>query len=288
MKSVLVAVAALCVVGSVAAQESENLALTREHDYRHAIAREASPQACPGTTVTPPYSATNSITGFECRDVLGHPEVVYSFHGRVGDVVRIDVASSAFELFLYMYLGNGTSAQTSDASYLTSGVSRRRISYTIAAEKNYDIEISPLFSGSTSQPTTGSFAFSITSASASGGSSCSPQAMDSLFFQSRFKITLTARDQRTGNTGPGVAFKQNDSYGLFAVPALTGNTTDPTVFVKLLDGRPVNGKFWIFYAGLTEVEYTITAVDTILGIVKTYHNPPGSTQGGFDTDAFTP
>ena len=43
--------------------------------------------------------------------------------------------------------------------------------------------------------------------------------------------------------------------------------------VKVLDGRPVNGNFWLFYGALSNVEYTLTVTDTETGAVKTYSNP---------------
>ena len=54
-----------------------------------------------------------------------------------------------------------------------------------------------------------------------------------------------------------------------AVP-LTGDTglfwffgnSNLELIVKVLDGRPVNGHFWVFYGGLSDVEYRITVTDT--------------------------
>ncbi|MFA6954716.1 MAG: Calx-beta domain-containing protein [Thermoanaerobaculia bacterium] len=100
----------------------------------------------------------------------------------------------------------------------------------------------------------------------------------------RFKVTLTARDQRTGNTAQGVSMPKNDLFGYFSLPGLTGDPTNPEVFVKVLDGTPVNGHNWIFFAGLTDLEYTLTVVDVTTGSLKTYTKKPGSACGGFDTN----
>ena len=56
--------------------------------------------------------------------------------------------------------------------------------------------------------------------------------------------------------------------------------------VKVLDGRPVNGKHWLFHAALTDVDYTLRATDTTTGTTRTYHHAPGQLCGGADTDAF--
>jgi PKD repeat protein len=101
-----------------------------------------------------------------------------------------------------------------------------------------------------------------------------------------FTVTLAARDPRTGLTGPGQAIAQSDLFGYFSIPALTSDVTNPEVFVKVLDGRAVNGHFWVFYGGLTDLEYTITVRDTVTGNGRTYFKSGGSADGGFDVLAF--
>ena len=56
--------------------------------------------------------------------------------------------------------------------------------------------------------------------------------------------------------------------------------------VKALDGRPVNGHFWLFYGALSNVEYTLTVTDTQTGKIKTYTNPSGRFASVADTQAF--
>lgn len=102
----------------------------------------------------------------------------------------------------------------------------------------------------------------------------------------RFQITLSAKDPRTGSTAPGQALPQNDLFGYFSIPGLTGNAANPEVFVKVLDGRAANGRFWVFYGGLTDLEYRVTVTDTFTGTVKGYTKPAGSACGGFDSSAF--
>lgn len=43
--------------------------------------------------------------------------------------------------------------------------------------------------------------------------------------------------------------------------------------VKMLDGRIVNGRFWVFYGALSDVEYTLRVTDRVTGDVKAYDNP---------------
>jgi hypothetical protein len=102
----------------------------------------------------------------------------------------------------------------------------------------------------------------------------------------RFDVTLAARDQRTGNTGTGVPLPKNKLFGYFALPELTGSTQNPEVFVKMLDASGIGSGFWVFYGGLTDLEYTLTVKDQVTGAVKTYTKAPGSYCGGADTGAF--
>ena len=57
-----------------------------------------------------------------------------------------------------------------------------------------------------------------------------------------FTITLVATDQHNNNvTGNGVALPQTDTFGYFSLPSITSNPSNPEVFVKILDGRAING-----------------------------------------------
>jgi hypothetical protein len=102
-----------------------------------------------------------------------------------------------------------------------------------------------------------------------------------------FNVTLVATDQHHGNvTGPGVALPQTDTFGYFSLPSLTQNPSNPEVFVKVLDGRPINGAYWIFYGHLTDLIYDLTVVENATGATHTYHKDAGNEPGGFDTTTF--
>jgi hypothetical protein len=62
--------------------------------------------------------------------------------------------------------------------------------------------------------------------------------------------------------------------------------TNVEVVLKVLDGRPLNGKFWVFYGALSNVEYTLTVTDTETGAIKTYFNPSRRFGSVGDTGAF--
>lgn len=65
------------------------------------------------------------------------------------------------------------------------------------------------------------------------------------------------------------------------------NSENAEVFVKVLDGRGVNGHYWVFYGSLTDRSFTVRVVDTLTGQVVTYDNAQGNSVCGHgDTSAF--
>ena len=56
--------------------------------------------------------------------------------------------------------------------------------------------------------------------------------------------------------------------------------------LKVLDGRSLNGAFWVFYGALSDVQYTITVTDMQTGAIRTYENPSGHLASRADTSAF--
>jgi pimeloyl-ACP methyl ester carboxylesterase len=47
------------------------------------------------------------------------------------------------------------------------------------------------------------------------------------------------------------------------------------LMVKVLDGCAVNGRYWVFAAGTTDVHYVLTVTDTLTGGTARYENPAG-------------
>lgn len=57
--------------------------------------------------------------------------------------------------------------------------------------------------------------------------------------------------------------------------------------VKALDGCAVNGNYWVFVGGLTNVELELTVIDKATGLTKTYGNPAATPiRPTLDTAAF--
>jgi hypothetical protein len=116
---------------------------------------------------------------------------------------------------------------------------------------------------------------------------CTPGTNTMCLVGNRFKIEVTAKDPRTLNSGPGVVRTRagNDVFGYFSVPALTGNPNNQEIFLKMLDARTLNGKFWVFFGTLSDFEFTVRVTDVTTGQVRTYTRAGGTACGATDTSA---
>ncbi|HMB52954.1 MAG TPA: hypothetical protein VKU40_06530, partial [Thermoanaerobaculia bacterium] len=66
------------------------------------------------------------------------------------------------------------------------------------------------------------------------------------------------------------------------------NQDNVELFVKVLDGRPVNGQWWVFYGSLSNVRFELRVTDTLSGVTRTYENPSGTFASRGDVEAFDP
>ncbi len=113
---------------------------------------------------------------------------------------------------------------------------------------------------------------------------CAPGPTRLCLLEGRFAVTVTWRNQHDGGTTgvggavPDPARTETGYFWFFSPSALE-------LVTKVLDGRAINGKFWVFFGGLSDVEYDLTVTDTLLNHTKTYHNAPGNICGGADTQA---
>lgn len=97
----------------------------------------------------------------------------------------------------------------------------------------------------------------------------------------RFEVKVVAKDF-DGVTHTGKAVPQTADTGAFWY----FSADNLELMIKVLDGRQINGKFWVFYGSLSDVEFDITVRDTQTGVVKTYHNNRATFASRGDIDAF--
>ena len=87
----------------------------------------------------------------------------------------------------------------------------------------------------------------------------------------RFEVKVDWAKPSEGKSGHGVpvSIAGDTGYMWFF------NSANVELVIKVLDGRPVNGHFWVFYGALSNVQYTITVLDTQTGAIKKYTNSFG-------------
>ena len=122
-------------------------------------------------------------------------------------------------------------------------------------------------------------------AAASGpeaAATCTSRATTLCLNNQRFKLEVSWKDFQ-GGTGVGQAVALTSDTGYFWF--FSSNNVE--LVVKVLDARVLNGRFWVFFGALSNVEYTMTVTDTVSGSMKTYFNPSGQFASVGDTEAFS-
>ena len=100
---------------------------------------------------------------------------------------------------------------------------------------------------------------------------CEPEETALCLNGGRYRVEVSWRIA-AGDTGPGHAVPLTGDSGAFWF----FGPDNLELMVKVLDGCPVNGRVWIFAAGLTNVEVELRVTDTETLEVLTYRNPQGT------------
>ena len=102
--------------------------------------------------------------------------------------------------------------------------------------------------------------------------------------EGRFLVEVDWTDQYNGGQGSGKALPQSAQSGFFAF----FDDENTELGLKILDGRTVNGNWWVFFGALSNVGYQVRVTDTATNPprVRTYTNPAGELCGQSDTAAF--
>ncbi len=109
-------------------------------------------------------------------------------------------------------------------------------------------------------------------------SGAAPEAL--LLGDGRFALEVEWRTG--GEKGTGRPLPHSDESGAFWF----FGPDNPELLVKLLDGRAVNGHFWVFHAAATSVDYTLTVTDLDTGRQRRYEKRVGPLASAVDTSAF--
>lgn len=102
-------------------------------------------------------------------------------------------------------------------------------------------------------------------------SACTATANVLCLNRDRFRVEAEWRTSE-GVTGVGHAFELTADTGYFWF----FSQDNVEAVIKLLDGCSINSRYWVFAAGLTDVEVTLRITDTANGTVRTFINPLGT------------
>jgi PKD repeat protein len=121
---------------------------------------------------------------------------------------------------------------------------------------------------------------SVTVGQGTGG--CVPSPSTLCLNDNRFAVSATFRtSQGQSGNAVGTELTQDSGYFYFFNPA------NIEIVVKVLRGCGLNQHYWVFGAGLTNVEVELQVTDSQTGTVKTYNNPQGTAFAPVqDTNAF--
>ena len=118
---------------------------------------------------------------------------------------------------------------------------------------------------------------------AAGGGGCTTTDTTLCLNGNRFKTSITWQ-KTDGSSGSGHAVGLTSDSGYFW---FFDNSNIETV-VKVLNGCSLGGNYWVFVAGLTNVQATLTVVDTKNDTQKQYTNPQSTPFAPIqDTSAFS-
>jgi photosystem II stability/assembly factor-like uncharacterized protein len=98
----------------------------------------------------------------------------------------------------------------------------------------------------------------------------------------RFRISTTFRPPGTARPFGAQSIPMTDNAGGFWF--FSPNNVE--VVVKVVDGRGVNGHYWVFVGSLSDVAYSVQVKDTETGVSRFFANPDGVIQSQADTTAF--
>ncbi len=104
-----------------------------------------------------------------------------------------------------------------------------------------------------------------------------PAATELLLANGTVAATVSYRNQYSGQTGTAQALPQGDQFGFFYF----SDAGNPEVFVKVLDWG-ADKPYLIFYAGLTDFEYTVSFRQVQTGQVVPFKKTAGTYNGGAD------
>ena len=113
---------------------------------------------------------------------------------------------------------------------------------------------------------------------------CTPDSHTLCLDSSRFSVTADYQQTADGPSIQATAVTLTDATGYFWF----FDSSNVELIVKVLDGCALNGHYWVFAAGLTNVGVHMVVTDMRTGTQHPYDNPVGTAFAPIqDTTAFS-
>jgi len=194
---------------------------------------------CTPTALTIPTTRTGTLTTSSCyNSLINTVEDIYTFTGTAGQTITVDYSSTSYEVFLWFEGLVSYSDGTIQSSFLSSGASRSKFTYTFKTTRTYTLETQSLFGPGEGFPYTGNYTVAITSDTgyftffSATNVEIVIKVLDACPLNSRYwvfaggltdvAVTLTVRDTKLGTTKTytnplGVAFQPIQDTNALAV-----------------------------------------------------------------------
>jgi hypothetical protein len=174
---------------------------------------------------------------------------------------------------------------TSNATWLTiasggsgSGSGTTTLSYSVAANTSASQRVGTI---TVSDPRTRGSEQTFTLTQAPPTAACTANPTTLCLSKGRFIVTAQWKTAGGSGTGQAVPITSDTGYYWFF------GSTNVEMVVKVIDACSFSNRYWVFAGGLTDVNVTLTVMDTKNGAVRTYTNPMGvAFQPIQDTNAF--
>ena len=206
-------------------------------------------------------SVSGSLTAGDSRDASGAPYDLYSILADEGEVITVSLAPQGFDGMVAVYDPDGEQVVVSagaEADAFAAVEADRAGTWTVAAAPR---------SAATGEYT---MAVSCLTLPPADFGPCVEDDRTLCLNGGRFRVEALWETHQ-GDSGPGHARDMTPDTGFFWF----FRDSNVEVVVKVLDGCGVNGSFWVFAGGLTNVHTMLRVTDTLGDTTRTYFNPQG-------------
>jgi len=262
---------AAAVVGALIAAAAE--AADPPSERAAALAEAASASTPVQTLSCGQGTVSGGLTAADPVDATGAPYDLYSISVEEGEVITVSLAPRGFDGMVAVFDPDGEEVVASagaEGDAFAAVETDRAGTWTVAAAPSsaavgeYEIAVSCL------------------SLPPADFGPCVEDELTLCLNDGRFRVEAVWETSQ-GDAGPGHARDMTGDTGYFWF----FKESNVELVVKALDGCGVNGAFWVFAGGLTNVHTMLRVTDTVGDATRTYFNPQGKAFEPIqDTEAF--